>query len=300
MYVKSLFQNLDISDSAPLTDGGVSGNRNVLRPQPINIYDSDSPQNWGVGGARRARRKDSCNCRWVSPTYIYVLLLILTTVGIVRSPIAFAQSINPVPQNPPPQPQPELLPPTENLLDNPSSPFNPRTPNPDIPGTRTIERFEFVGNTVFTDEELAAKTQEFADRPISFTELLQVADRITQLYLDNGYITSGAYIPAGQTIGNNVVQIKIVEGSLEATNISNSDRLEGYVRRRLALDDSEPLNINELQQALQLLRLDPLVTNISATLSPSPLPGKNILDVAVDAANPWSARVTLDNNRSPA
>ena len=239
------------------------------------------------------------SCLWINPTYIYVLLLTLTTVGLARSPVAFAQSIdNPVPQNPPSQPQPELLPPSENLLDNPSNPFNPGTTIPDIPGRWTIQRFEFVGNSAFTDEELTEKIQSFADRPISFAELLQVADLITQLYIDKGYITSGAYIPS-QTIGNNVVQIQIVEGSLETTNISNSDRLEGYVRRRLALDDSEPLNINELQQALQLLRLDPLVTNISATLSPSPLPGKNILDVAVDAANPWSARVTLDNNRSP-
>ncbi|WAK74656.1 hypothetical protein AP9108_32925 [Arthrospira sp. PCC 9108] len=58
-----------------------------------------------------------------------------------------------------------------------------------------VEKFSFEGNTAFSDQQLAEVTQSFLNRPITFAELLQARSAITNLYISEGYITSGAFIP---------------------------------------------------------------------------------------------------------
>jgi hemolysin activation/secretion protein len=247
-------------------------------------------------------------------------LLLLQLVGIGLTSIieiraANAQNIERVPSRetpeietlpvPPPEP-PRLetptppLPSPEDLL----KPIEP-TPTPQeelpatIPGEITVKRFEFVGSTVFTREQLAEVTKPYTDRPISFSELLQARSAVTKLYTDNGYITSGAFIPE-QTIENGIVKIEIVEGSLEDINVEVRGRLQpSYVRDRIALATEKPLNIDRLLEALQLLQLNPVIGQISAELSAGTRPGTSVLDVSVEVADTFSAQAILDNARVP-
>jgi len=73
----------------------------------------------------------------------------------------------------------------------------------------------------------------------------------------------------------------------------------GYVRSRLNLNPSKPLNIVRLQESLQLLQLDPLIATISAQLSAGSAPGQSILEVRYREANSFQAQIDLDNGRSP-
>ncbi len=216
-----------------------------------------------------------------------------------------AQTFEIRPVVPPPLPSlpsapPTPLPPANELLPLPPATDIPSEELPtNIPGTITVERFLFVGSTVFSDEELAAVTQSFSQRPISFAELLQARSAVTKLYVDAGYVTSGAYIPP-QAIEKGVVTIKIVEGSLEAINVEVKGKLHpNYIRDRIALATRQPLSIPRLLEALQLLQLDPLIAKISAQLAASTHPGKNILDVTVETAPSFRPQIIADNGRSP-
>lgn len=221
--------------------------------------------------------------------------------GIVRQLSAQTIDAAPiVPDEVPELQEPPLLPPPEELLrPSPSDSEPVEEVSPSIPDTIIVERFEFVGSTVFSDRELAAVTTPYTNRPISFAELLEARSAVTQLYVDAGYITSGALIPP-QTIEAGVVRIEIVEGSLEAIDVRVEGRLVAdYVRDRLNLAISKPLNVNRLLEALQLLQLDPLIEKISAQLSAGSLPGTNILSVGVETASSFKARIALDNGRVP-
>lgn len=219
-----------------------------------------------------------------------------------------AQLIEPRPPDifqPPPatpsQPQtPPLLPPPEQLLEpstpNPTSPDEPSSP---IQETITVQEFKFVGSTVFSDEQLAKVTEPFTNRPITFAELLSARTAITKLYTDNGYVTSGAFIPP-QTLTSGTVTIEIVEGGLEDIQVNGLRRLRsGYVRSRLALATGKPLNVPRLLEALRLLQLDPLISRISAELSTGSSPGTSLLIVDVAEANTWSYQLFANNGRSP-
>ncbi|GBF85107.1 hemolysin activation/secretion protein [Aphanothece sacrum FPU3] len=165
--------------------------------------------------------------------------------------------------------------------------------------TITVQKFRFEGNTVFSEADLERVTVLFTGRPLTFGELLEARSAVTQLYVNQGYVTSGAYIPP-QTMDQGLITIKIVEGTLEAINITVEGKLSpNYVRDRLALAGGTPLNVPRLLKALQLLQLNPLISQISAELSASPRPASNILTVKVLTARSFYAKILFDNGRNP-
>ncbi|MBH8550812.1 ShlB/FhaC/HecB family hemolysin secretion/activation protein [Nostocaceae cyanobacterium CENA357] len=211
------------------------------------------------------------------------------------------QDVQPPVPSPLPSPQlPQQLPPPAELLPPSTPSTTPEQPLPEkIPQTITVEKFEVIGSTVFSPEELAQVTAEFTKKPISLAEVFQARSKITDLYIQKGYITSGAYIPP-QTIKSGVIKIQVVEGKLEDIQITGTARLNSnYVRSRLAIATSAPLNRERLLEALQLLQLNPLIQNLSAELSAGSRPGESVLQVEIKEAQSFSTQIVLDNGRSP-
>jgi hemolysin activation/secretion protein len=207
-------------------------------------------------------------------------------------------STQPLPEQPPPSP----LPPPEELLPPPTIiPPTPEQPIPsDVSQTTTVKKFEVTGSTVFSREDFAKITTPYTNRPITFAELFEVRTKITQLYVDKGYITSGAFIPP-QKLQEGIVEIRVVEGYLEDIKVSGTRRLNpGYVRSRMAIATSKPLNRERLLEGLQLLQLNPLISNLSAELSAGSRAGVSLLEVRVKEADTFNVEVTSDNGRSPA
>lgn len=137
------------------------------------------------------------------------------------------------------------------------------------------------------------------NRELTFAEVLRARSAITQLYIQCGYVTSGALIPP-QALEGNVVKIQVVEGSLAEINVSGTRRLNrSYVSSRLNLAASRPLNVTRLLEGLQLLKLDPLIATISADLQAGIRPGTSILQVTVTEADTFSITPSINNGRSP-
>ncbi|QKQ72010.1 ShlB/FhaC/HecB family hemolysin secretion/activation protein [Nostoc sp. TCL240-02] len=162
-----------------------------------------------------------------------------------------------------------------------------------------VERIEVVGSTVFKPEQFAAITNPFVGKEVTFAELLQIKDAIAKLYIDKGYVTTGALIPP-QTLEAGTVKIQVIEGSLEEIKIIGNRRLRSqYIRSRIQLGAGKPLNVPRLLEKLQLLRLDPRIQNLSAELQTGVHPGSNILQVEVEEADTFKLTASLDNGRSP-
>lgn len=190
------------------------------------------------------------------------------------------------------QPLPELpitpLPPPDQLLPPPSntSPTQPEAPSEDVPQTITISKFNVTGSTVFSAEDFGKITNKYTKRPISIAELFQIRSEITKLYVDKGYITSGAYIPP-QKLQDGVIEIRVLEGTLEEIKVNGTRRLKpGYVRSRLEIATRKPLNRDRLLEALQILQLNPLIQNLSAELAAGTSPGSSTLEVQIRESKP--------------
>lgn len=162
-----------------------------------------------------------------------------------------------------------------------------------------INKFEFVGYTAFTKEELEEVVQPFTERPITFAELLQAEKAVTDKYVQAGYINSGAVILAGQNLKDGVVRIQIIEGEIEDIQVTVTGRLNpDYVRSRLVLATGTPFNQYKLLRALQLLQLDPLIDLIKAEVSAGPRPQASLLTVSVTQADSFSIESFANNGRA--
>ncbi len=227
-----------------------------------------------------------------------ILLVILSPMTGLAQPLpsGVPPELQPPQRQPLPE-QPTLPPPVELLAPTPGSQPPETTPG-DVPATIVVERYQVTGSTVFSPEELANATQEFTGT-VTLTTLFQARAAITKLYTDKGYITSGAFIPE-QSLQGGVVEIRVVEGSLEDIRVTGTRRLNpGYVQSRLALSTGAPLNRDRLLQALQLLQLDPLIEQLSAELAAGTRPGTSLLSVNVTEADSFTTALIVDNDRSP-
>ncbi|WP_442940365.1 ShlB/FhaC/HecB family hemolysin secretion/activation protein [Nostoc sp.] len=209
-----------------------------------------------------------------------------------------SQVLDSEPKQPIPIPQPR----PEPALELPLKKFPSSEKHLDLPQSIIVSKFEFDGNTAFSDEKLTKVTAQFTKRSLTFVELLQVEATITKLYTDAGYINCGAVIPAGQTLSQrgSVVKVQIIEGGLEEIAVIGTRRLNSnYIRSRLAIATARPLNQKRLLSALQLLQLDPLIQNISAELSAGSRPELSLLTVKVVEADSFDTEFFIDNGRAP-
>lgn len=220
--------------------------------------------------------------------------LLLSTAIAQSPPVKTLPRSNPNPDRfLQPLPSPELPPkPIE------SSPTPRPTPAPSsiqIP----VRKVEVVGATVLNAKDIQRITQTVEGKSVMLAELQGVADEITRLYSDRGYITSRAVV-VEQAIADGVVEIQVIEGSVEKIEIQGLERLrDKYVRDRLKLGIGTPLNRNSLEDQLRLLRIDPLFETVEASLKPGSTAGQSILTVQIKEAKALSGFVGADNFSPP-
>ncbi|NEO97434.1 MAG: hypothetical protein F6K58_01705 [Symploca sp. SIO2E9] len=150
--------------------------------------------------------------------------------------------------------------------------------------TISVQSFNIEGNTVFSDQEIAKAFAPFTAGPFTWEELTQAADKVTQLYLEEGYLTSRAIL-VDQELIDGVVTIRVIEGELEEIEIKGVTTLrESYIRDRIALAAQTPLNTERLEKMLRLLRQEPFLDDVSASLRSGTRIGKGILIVELKEA----------------
>lgn len=162
-----------------------------------------------------------------------------------------------------------------------------------------VRRFELSGNTVFSDNQLAAVTRPYTDRTITAEELQEVRRRLALYYIERGYISSGAMIP-DQQAKDGVIKIHIIEGRLSDVEIKGNAHLRPeYFQDRLRPEEEAPLNVRELQKRLQLLQQNPLIEQLRAELVPGVQPGEGVLHLEVREARSREVGLTLADNNPP-
>ncbi|TAF50157.1 MAG: ShlB/FhaC/HecB family hemolysin secretion/activation protein [Oscillatoriales cyanobacterium] len=174
------------------------------------------------------------------------------------------------------------------------------------PDTVRVNQFEWIDrdgapltSRYLTESAIERQIGNLRGRYFSITELQAIADQITQFYLDGDYITSRAILPE-QSVINDTVRIQVIEGRLSAIEVEGENRLrEDYIRHRIELGATTPLNTTELENQLRLLRSNPLFETVEASLRAGTELGESILVVRVTEANPWTASIQADNYAPP-
>jgi hemolysin activation/secretion protein len=167
-------------------------------------------------------------------------------------------------------------------------------------GPRIVVRaFRITGSTVFSEAELEAVAAPFLNRQVSSGDLQELRDRLTRLYIDAGYLNSGAVLP-DQTVRDGVVEYRIVEGRLSAVEVEGQRRFRpDYLERRLWRGAGVPLSVRELERELQILQQDRRIRRVQAELRPGDRPGEAVLRARFEERRPWHVTLEASNHEPP-
>ena len=162
-----------------------------------------------------------------------------------------------------------------------------------------VREIRVTGSTLFTAEQLRAVTAPYANRKVTSEDLEALRVALTRLYVDRGYVNSGAILP-DQSVADGVITYQIIEGKLSRIDIEGNRWLRAdYYRDRLLRAAGPPLNVLELQERLQILLEDPRVERISADIQPDTGRGEARLDLKVEEPSPLRVYLGYDNYQAP-
>jgi hemolysin activation/secretion protein len=225
---------------------------------------------------------------------VLLSLVAFPKTGWSQIPPGLPIPLPPITPGPPPKPlPPPLVPP----ILPPVPPAPKREPSP--PMQVFIREIRLEGNTVFTSEQLAEVTAPYTNRQLSAEDLESLRLALTVYYVNRGYITSGAVIPS-QTVENQVLLIRIVEGTLSRVDVEGARWFRpSWFQDRIALSAGPPVNVNALQERLQLFQQDPRVASVNAELRPGLTRGDSTLNLKVADRQPWRGTLEFNNYQSP-
>ncbi|MEM8637996.1 MAG: POTRA domain-containing protein [Cyanobacteria bacterium P01_G01_bin.54] len=154
----------------------------------------------------------------------------------------------------------------------------------------TVKGLRFVGNQIYSDRQLyeQAIAPLAVHPPYTAEEIAAITTQITQLYQDNGYINTWTTIPNLPPDDKNRLTVVIVESGVEKIQLSYSqwgDPLDMMAICEHLAGVTQPLQIEQLEQALQQLERNPLIEAVQAELIPGNGPAGQILTVELIGAS---------------
>lgn len=161
-----------------------------------------------------------------------------------------------------------------------------------------VPEIRIVGNSVLPPALLSGLAAPYVGRAASFEELLDLRDQLTLCYARHGFLTSGALLPSVAADG--AIEFQILEGTLDDLEIETDGRLrQRYLRERVKLAASGPVNVYRLEERLQLLQQEPSIRSVRAELAPGAARGVSQLRLRVLEERAMHASVELDDGVSP-
>ena len=179
----------------------------------------------------------------------------------------------------------------------------PTPPPPELerlPRERVLVReVRVVGSTVFSVDELAKVTAPYLNRELTAENLEALRVALTLLYVNAGYVNSGAILP-DQRVVDGVITYQVIEGAVTAIEVGGNRWFRSsYLQKRLALGAGPPVNASVLQQQIQLLLEDPRIRRLHVELLPGLNPGDAVLRASVEDRPPFRASIEFNNHLSP-
>jgi len=133
--------------------------------------------------------------------------------------------------------------------------------------------------TLFADDKIKAITSQYENQELNLRDIQKIADLITDLYRQKGYITSRAYVPP-QKMEEGTLEIRVMEATVGDVQIKgNRFYSTKLIKKYVSVKKGEPFNYNALKQDLVDINEHP-DRNAKAVLAPGKDPGST--DVVLD------------------
>jgi hemolysin activation/secretion protein len=189
----------------------------------------------------------------------------------------------------------------ENAQDSEPSRIEINQPAPTVEGAEAggcvqIDSIVFVGATLLSESDKAGLSEPFIRRCLNISQINEVLRATTNLYIQRGYVTTRAIVPA-QDLGSGKLEIRVIEGEVESIMLNEDSAAD---RRRIATAFpfgivGRPLNLRDIEQGMDQLNRLPS-GNAQLRIEPGEKVGASRIVVTDEPGKVWRFRVGLDNS----
>jgi hemolysin activation/secretion protein len=175
--------------------------------------------------------------------------------------------------------------------------LTPKPPPPPKPDERcfNLTRITLEGATKLSDADRETLTRPYLGRCVGLSEVNELLQKITNLYVSRGFTTTRSYIPE-QDMSTGELKILVLEGLVEKIQLEGDG-----VSLRFAFPDLEGrvFNLRDFEQGIdQINRLRS--NNASMDIEPGAAPGASIVKIKNQPAKRWALGFALDDTGSRA
>ncbi|KQX91873.1 hemolysin [Variovorax sp. Root473] len=171
----------------------------------------------------------------------------------------------------------------------------PQIAVPDIGATcRDIRAIRIGGDTATLPDDLRQRLErENAGRCLGVADLEGILAALTKSYIDRGYITTRAYLPA-QDLRSGVLEVTVVEGKIERFEVTGGNDRAQWIRGTFPASPGDLLNLRDLEQGIDQVN-SLAANNAKLDLRPGSQPGQTVVVVENPATFPVHLYTSLDN-----
>jgi hemolysin activation/secretion protein len=160
-----------------------------------------------------------------------------------------------------------------------------------------IERFEVVGNTILSPDEIDNVVKPFTGPGKTAGDVEKARDKLEKYYHEKGYPTALVNIPE-QSVESGVVQLKVIESKIRRVRITGNEyfTMESILEKMPSFRPGEILYLPSIQDELAQVNAHP-----DLKVAPVLMPGKELgtIDVELKVKDKLPLHGSLElNNRS--
>ena len=176
----------------------------------------------------------------------------------------------------------------------PASPLADPPEDRDLKTRLPVQEVQVTGNSLVSDEDLAAVLQKYQGRQLSIAELKDLEKDIEQVYRQRGYFLVNAIVPTQESVAG-VLQVQVLEGRINQIVVEGNKRYPNdFLKARFQnAVPSEGATTKDFQRGLFLLNELPDV-KVTAVLSAGLEEGTT--DVVLRTEEDKNFHVTLGYN----
>lgn len=117
-----------------------------------------------------------------------------------------------------------------------------------------VTRFNVTGQDVLPPKDMDTVLAPYKKKELNFSELMQIADKLTALFKNKGYMLAKVYLPE-QNLDSGIVEYKVVIGRLGSVKVENHTSLtQAAIKRQISvLKEGDYIRRQNVERAVWLL-----------------------------------------------
>lgn len=185
----------------------------------------------------------------------------------------------------------ELAPPEPTVVDETKE---DASIDPSLTKKFLVNTIRIEGTTLLDSDDVADIVSGYEGKELSFVDLQGLSDQLTDLYQEEGYVTSRVYLPP-QRIEGGQVTLKASEGAVgEVTYLQKRHFKSRAVLPRIGLDQGDHLSNDVLSRQLRRINLNPDL-EVQAVLKAGAEYEETDIDLRVIEQHPYHVKLFYDN-----